>query len=499
MFFKIICVAVLFYLVGQLLWSVIYHFFWKRFPGPFAWPFVGNLPQLLLTPNKDLSKFLDFYGRLGPLAEVWLPARMLLVNSAEGGYEVLEQKSSNFVLRPPIDDALRLLGMYHKGLVMNDNIEKWKFSRGLFLRGLHQRFLQQIPAVVARKWDILKQRLPSLTNADGAVDVLDLNRRLITDTIGEITLGCDFGACRGEVPEIVQLVNDWFRLWVICQYEPPFVWKNPLNRNVQKLIASNRRREQILEEMVEQFLAKTAAAGVNQDSDAQRFQPFIQLVCRASQEEDAKLTKAELAQVVFEMIAGGTDTSVNSMAYTCLLLAENSVAQDQLRDEVRRVVRDDPVPDWKQTSQLTYTECVIKESMRIKPVVHSMNHRNREPDTILGHAVPADTLVLVRAFPDPAERHFAQPAHFQPEAHFSAAAVEARAKGAALPFGAGIRQCPGFQFAMVEMKVALALIMRDFQLSIHNGLTLRTLPNRNEIVQVPLQPVWVKLTPCAAH
>ena len=41
-------------------------------------------------------------------------------------------------------------------------------------------------------------------------------KRIIAGTVGEITLGVDFGACRSEVPEIVHLVNDWLEFWITC-------------------------------------------------------------------------------------------------------------------------------------------------------------------------------------------------------------------------------------------------------------------------------------------
>jgi len=146
-----------------------------------------------------------------------------------------------------------------------------------------------------------------------------------------VTFGIDFGAIRGDLPELVVLVNDWFVFWQITQFELPFVWKNPFNKQVQRLLGQVETRNKLLEQLIDKCLrsaneqpTSTTGAGL---------EPFIQLVCRAYLEGNrtgTKLTHSQLAQIVFEMIAGGTDTSVNSMAYI-LLFAVGSTSTNSIQ------------------------------------------------------------------------------------------------------------------------------------------------------------------------
>jgi cytochrome P450 len=462
--------------------SLHYHLFRKKFPGPFAWPLVGNLPNFLLYSNGDMTSFLERYDCQGALVELWLPHRVLIVNSVRGAEEVLEQKSSNFVLRPGSDEALRFVGAYHSGVALNNNVEKWKMCRSLYQKGLHNSFLQQVPSVVLKKWQLLRGRIPHLADTNGVIDILDLSRRLITDVIGELTLGLDFGACRGELPEIVTLVNDYICLLGISLFEP-HVWKNPFNSRVRHLLAQNKRRSELLNNLVDKFMTKEIT------SDA--YPSFIELICRSAKDANSPLSRQELAQTVMDMIIGGTDTSVNTTSYTFLLLGEYQTVQNQLRDDLAKW----PAEEFWKPGRASYAEKVLRDSMRLKPTLPYVARCNIADDSILSKAVPAGTMVLTRVVPAEANFMFDRPESFDPITHFPGEDYEAKLKRTIYPFGGGVRKCPGMQLAMVEMKVILSCVLQDYSIECCRGLTLKSLGTTFSLVQRPIEPVWVKLTP----
>jgi cytochrome P450 len=107
---------------------------------------------------------------------------------------------------------------------------------------------------------------------------------------------------------------------------------------------------------------------------------------------------------------------------------------------------------------------VIKETLRLFPPVPTIARQAIEDDEIAGFKVAAGT--LIRVTPGPIHRHqdfWTEPDRFLPE-RFSPEESASRVPYTYLPFGAGPRTCIGNHFAMMEMRLALAMILQAVRL-----------------------------------
>jgi cytochrome P450 len=147
------------------------------------------------------------------------------------------------------------------------------------------------------------------------------------------------------------------------------------------------------------------------------------------------------------------------------LLARHPEALARARDEVDRVMG--PMQTWTADSLagLDYLEACIHETMRLKPV-GPFNVVEALKDQVIDDVfVPAGTsIVMVMRHDSLREDFFPQADTFMPERWLreGAGAAADHAKRIAMPFGAGPRICPGRYLALMEIKLAAAMLLQHF-------------------------------------
>ncbi|GIY25301.1 cytochrome P450 4c3 [Caerostris darwini] len=113
---------------------------------------------------------------------------------------------------------------------------------------------------------------------------------------------------------------------------------------------------------------------------------------------------------------------------------------------------------------MKYLECVIKESIRLYPVVPLMFRKCTEAFKFMDYTVPAGTsCVIVSQIIHRNPEVYPNPEKFDPE-RFLPENIRTRHPFAFIPFSAGPRNCIGQKFAMMEIKTVVANILRRFRL-----------------------------------
>ena len=109
----------------------------------------------------------------------------------------------------------------------------------------------------------------------------------------------------------------------------------------------------------------------------------------------------------------------------------------------------------------------INETMRLMPVAPLMVLQALRDTAVGDVAVPKETLVMgVLRHDSMSERNFQNPLAFEPQRWLpdSPQPMDAVAKRAAMPFGSGPRMCPGRYLALLEMKLAMAMLLASFDI-----------------------------------
>jgi cytochrome P450 len=197
---------------------------------------------------------------------------------------------------------------------------------------------------------------------------------------------------------------------------------------------------------------------------------LLAMFLEARDDDGNGMTDAQLRDECKTMFLAGHETTALTLSWTWWLLSLNPDAKAKLREEFRRVLNG-RAPTLADLPQLTYTEQVIKESMRLMPPAWSIQREAIEDVEIVGpsgarYLIPKGRDVMLSQYAthrDP--RWFAEPERFMPE-RWTPEYVKQLPKYAYFPFGGGPRLCIGQQFAMMEAMLMVATIAQRFDLAL---------------------------------
>jgi cytochrome P450 len=172
---------------------------------------------------------------------------------------------------------------------------------------------------------------------------------------------------------------------------------------------------------------------------------ILTLLLSARDEAGNPLTDRELRDELITLLLAGHETTATSIGWAFERLLRTPRVLERLTSEVDGGESDD------------YLEAVIKETLRLRPVVPEVFRATTEATALGAYTFPpgaqlAASLVLVQLDP---ELYPPDPQAFRPERFLDGAAEPYTW----IPFGGGVRRCLGAAFATLEMKVVISKIL----------------------------------------
>lgn len=330
----------------------------------------------------------------------------------------------------------------------------WESRRRLIQPSFHRARIGRLADTMADCIDArLAQWRPGVT-LDVASEMMGLTFAIVGRTVLGVDVAADAPAVESEVGRLLAHV---FTRW--GQPVPTPRWlPTPANRRFARDLAT-----------VDRVVARIIAA---HRADPSRASLLSLLMTARDGESGAVFTDAELRHETLTMLLAGHETTASAVAWTFALLAQHPEAAARVTREVRAVLGAGR-PRLDDLSRLTSTTAAIQEAMRLYPPIWAIERRAVHDDVIGGFAIPAGSSVIVSPFL--LHRH---PAIWRDPDRFDPSRFEGvKTPPAYLPFGAGPRYCIGHEFAMLEARLIVAMVLQRFRLEMAPGQVVAPLPS----------------------
>lgn len=393
------------------------------------------------------------------------PFRAVLANRSEDVEHVLVKNHENYVKGRNYEPLKLTLG---EGLVTSEGA-LWRKQRKLVQPAFHHRSLAGFVDVMGRATEDLLERWSS----EEVVDVHQEMMRLTFRIVGLTLFSTDVEDEADEIGDALGFLLGWTNertealvrvpLWIPTPGNVRFKRaRDRFDALVYRIIRERRRRQEQKGDLLDMLLA-------------------------ASEE----MSEQQMRDELITLAIAGHETTANALSWTFYLLSKHPEVERRVRHEVQRVLGD-RAPSLSALASLEYTERVIQEAMRLHPPVWGFERQALAEDVIGGQPVHPGTFVMIVPYSihrDP--RYWPNPEGFDPD-RFLPEAKEARPRFAYLPFGGGPRVCIGNAFAMMEAKIAVALVVRRMRLELIPGHPIVEEPS---ITLRPKHGVLAALTP----
>lgn len=404
---------------------------------------------------------------------VWLGQQSYIVISNAEDLEKIMTSQTQIEKSSDYNFVHRWLGL---GLLTSTG-EKWFRRRKQLTPAFHFKILEDFLRIFNEQCSILQKVLEAKVGAK--VDIFPVITHCALDIICETAMGrkvdaqgktnSDYVKAIYQMSEIVQYRE--LRPWLY----PDLLWDlSPTGREEARSlkilhdftnkVIQERKRERKNEQ------GNASESTKNQEDDiymghGKKHQAFLDLLLDA-QASDPTLTDENIREETDTFMFEGHDTTSAAASWTTFLLACHPEVQEKVHQELDSIFGDDRTRDVTTTdlANMKYLECCIKEGLRIYPSVPFIGRRITKDVELFDKAViPAGCTVFLHIYfmhRDP--KHFPDPEKFDPD-RFLHDNAQGRHPFSYVPFSAGPRNCIGQKFAMMEEKVMVSTIFRNFR------------------------------------
>ncbi|XP_044969120.1 cytochrome P450 99A2-like [Hordeum vulgare subsp. vulgare] len=435
----------------------------RRPPGPWRLPLIGSLHHVLTSQPqvalRDLAKKHGpvMYLRFGQMDTV-------VVSSPAAAQEVLRDKDLSFASRPNILVS-EIFCYGGRNVILAPYGPYWRMTRKLCtVELLSERKVRQFAPFRDSETMSLVENIRAAGQGGAS---LNLGKLLISCT-NTITAKATFGqVCDEELQDRFMAVTG---LAIkasggssVGDLVPSLWFVDALTGLRGRLWRARRQLDAILDKII-----------ADERREGRRGDHLLGVLLRIKDEGNLEfpIDMTNIKAIILDMFTAGTETTSAVAEWVMAELIRNPKVMAKAQAEVRRTLdTKNPIDHEEYIDDLHYTKMVIKETMRLNPVVPLLvPHLCQETCDVGGFEVKEGTRVLVNAWAMARSPEYWENAEeFMPERFEDGTATYKGSRFEYLPFGTGRRKCPGDTFGLATLELAVTRLLYYFDWSLPAG------------------------------
>ncbi|KAJ3651670.1 hypothetical protein Zmor_017694 [Zophobas morio] len=372
---------------------------------------------------------------------------------------------------------------------------KWRNLRAKLTPTFTSGKMKMMFSVMAECQEGLQKRLEKESLKNQPIDIKEVLACFTTNIIGTCAFGLEFKALEDEDSAFREFGRQLFTVSKLQMFKIMFIRTFPKLATSLNISAGRKETSKFIMNIVEDTV------GYREKNNYTRndfMQLLINLKNKAPPESGAHdgkpLTMNEIASQAIVFFAAGFETSSTLMTFALYELSKNPNIQEKLRSEINEVLaKHQNNITYDSIQDIKYLTQVIDETFRMHPPVPTLNrkctkdYKVENQDAVIEEGTPVLISVLGIHYD---KDYYPNPEKFDPE-RFSDENRKSRHHYAHLPFGDGPRNCIGMRFGLLQSKMGLVSLIRNFKFSLNEKTKQPLIYKPNSLVLSVEGEVWL--------
>ncbi|XP_043682415.1 cytochrome P450 4C1-like isoform X1 [Vespula pensylvanica] len=465
----------------------------KGFPGPKAYPIIGNAHLFIGNTGDITNQILKISKNYQSIYRLWLGMQLfILINNSEYIKNVL--KSPNITEKSEEYGILKLT--VGNGL-LTAPVSVWNTHRKFLNKVFLEKYLKSQTDVLVNHSIALIEKLETLIGEE--VDIRHYVFRCTLDIVYDNMFNTRINSLINEnckLAESIDCLMDTamqriLKLWL----RPDIIFYNTaVGKKLRTCLSClDNITSNIIKEKKESMLKSKLNRELTEENSEQK-PSFLQNLLFESFHEDVKYSEQDIRDEINTIVIAGSDTTATTISFVLLMLATFPDIQNEVYKELNQIYGSCDPKDisikYDDLKDMKLLERVIKETLRLFPAVPIIARKvTQDIEVTKNWTIPKGSSAIFFIYNlHRNEKYWPQPLIFDPDRFLPGR----YSSSDFFPFSYGRRNCIGQNFAMLEMTIIIATLVRKFIIKIDKPVEIAEIGVKFCLSLKPTEPIRLK-------